>query len=224
MDALAISNATAVSSPADAAPVAAATGPARAIRQVLHVGSGPLRAGKLHPLFRGGTWCETRLDIDPGFGPDVVGSATDLSAFGDGSIDAVWTSHTIEHLFDHEVPVALAEMARVLAPTGFALITTPDLARVAAEVVVGRLEDTLYVSPSGPVTALDVLFGFRSSVARGGVHMAHRTGFTAERLGRLLVEAGFTEARVWQGESYDLWAAGLMPAADPAAIGLPSLA
>lgn len=194
--------------------------PPAPVRHVLHVGSGPVRAGKLHPIFTAPSWRETRLDIDPRVSPDVVGSVTELSGFADASIDAVWTSHTLEHLHDHEVTLALAEMARVLRPTGFALITTPDLARVAAEIAAGRLEDVLYVSPSGPVTALDILYGFRPSVARGGTHMAHRTGFTAERLGRLLVEAGFAEARAWQASSYDLWAVGLMPGADIAATGL----
>jgi SAM-dependent methyltransferase len=202
------------------APIAPA--PAPRVRHVLHLGSGPARAEKLHPLFRDGTWRETRLDIDPRVEPDVLGTMTDLSAFPNGSIDAVWSSHTLEHLHDHEVRRALAEMTRVLRPTGFALITTPDLARVAAEIVAGRLEDTLYVSASGPVTALDVLYGFRPAITGGSMHMAHRTGFTAGRLGRLLVEAGFAEGRAWEGTTFDLWAVGLMPSADPDAIGFPA--
>ena len=135
-------------------------------------------------------------------------------------MDAVWTSHTLEHLADHEVLPALREMVRVLKPDGFSLVTTPDIVRVAREVARGRLEEVLYEAPAGPITALDVLFGLRSSVARGRSFMAHRTGFSAERLGRLMAEAGFAEARSWEGDAYDLWAVGLMPAADLAARGL----
>jgi SAM-dependent methyltransferase len=189
-------------------------------RVVLHVGCGRPNPDKLHPLFRGGDWRELRLDIDPRVQPDIVASMVDLGCIEDASIDAVWSSHNIEHLFEHEVREALSEIVRVLKPTGFALITTPDLVRVACEIAAGRLEDTLYLSPAGPIAAVDVLFGLRSSVAAGNPYMAHRTGFSAERLGRFLVEAGFAEARVWDGTTFDLWALGLMPDADESGIGL----
>ena len=44
--------------------------------------------------------------------------------------------------------------------------------------------------------------------------MAHRTGFTAERLGRVAAAAGFAEARVLEGDAFDLWAVLFMPGAD----------
>ena len=59
-----------------------------------------------------------------------------------------------------------------------------------------------------------MIFGHSPSIASGHVHMAHRTGFTVDRLGRLAVNAGFAETRVLEGENYDLWAALLMPKAD----------
>ena len=43
--------------------------------------------------------------------------------------------------------------------------------------------------------------------------MAHRTGFTARSLHRLLVEAGFVEVTLRQGASFDLWATGYKPRA-----------
>ena len=44
--------------------------------------------------------------------------------------------------------------------------------------------------------------------------MCHRTGFTEERLGKVIIAAGFNEARVLKGRNYDLWALGLMANAD----------
>jgi SAM-dependent methyltransferase len=182
-------------------------------RLVLNVGSGPARRDKLHPAFHGAQWHEIRLDLDIRVRPTFVASTANLGCLRDRSLDAIWSSHNIEHLFEHDVRSAMAEMARVLRPDGFALITTPDIVKVAAEIAAGRLEETLYVSPAGPIAPIDVLFGLRTSIAAGNHFMAHRTAFSAPRLGRLLVEAGFAEARVWDGDGFDLWALGLMPQA-----------
>ncbi len=39
--------------------------------------------------------------------------------------------------------------------------------------------------------------------------LAHKSGFTGNRLGELLIEAGFEAAWVLRGEACDLWAVGL---------------
>jgi len=67
------------------------------------------------------------LDIDPSVAPDIVGTMTDMSAVATASIDAIFSSHNIEHLYPHEVPIALAEFLRVLKDDGFAVVTCPDL-------------------------------------------------------------------------------------------------
>jgi len=59
--------------------------------------------------------------------PDIVCSITDMSPVAADSVDAVWSSHNLEHLQRHEVPVALAEFLRVLKPAGLLLLTLPDL-------------------------------------------------------------------------------------------------
>jgi SAM-dependent methyltransferase len=53
-----------------------------------------------------------------------VGSATDLSAFPDGSFDAVVAFEMIEHVAEHDQVVG--EIARVLAPGGLAVMSTPE--------------------------------------------------------------------------------------------------
>jgi tetratricopeptide (TPR) repeat protein len=167
-----------------------------ALRDVLHVGSGVYSRAKLPPVFQDPVWKEIRLDIDPAVGPDIVASITDMAAVADGSVDAVYSSHNLEHLYPHEVPVALREMRRVLKPGGFLFVTLPDLEEVCARVAGDRLEDPLYVSPMGPIAPLDILYGHRPSLASGNTFMAHRTGFTRGTLARALIEAGFAAVMV----------------------------
>jgi len=183
-------------------------------RRVLHVGCGLARPERLPVCFRTAGWQEIRLDIDPNVRPDIVASITDLSLVDSGSMDAVWSSHNIEHLNAHEVPYALAELRRVLKPDGFALITLPDIRAVARYIVDDRLNQPLYQSPVGPISPLDILFGHQESITRGNHFMAHRTAFTATTLGKALVEAGFEEVRVHEGRRWDLWALATMPETD----------
>jgi predicted SAM-dependent methyltransferase len=178
---------------------------------VLNVGCGyPLRQ-KLHRHFYGPEWREVRLDLDPAVQPDIVCSITDMGPVSANTIDAVWSSHNLEHLQRHEVPLALGEFIRVLKPGGLLLLTLPDLQQVARLVVDDQLEDIAYQSPSGPVTPLDMIFGHTASLARGNRFMAHRTGFTARTLHQALVAAGFVEVRLRAGGSFDLWATAVKP-------------
>lgn len=175
-------------------------------RTFLHVGCGYPNPARLPEIFQGEEWSEIRLDIDPAVQPDIVADIADMSEVATESVDAVWSCHNLEHLETHAVPAALAEMRRVLKPGGFLLLHMPDLETLAQLVVAGKLETVMYESPAGPITPLDMLFGHGRSLRDGNTYMAHRTGFTQERLGRLLVEASFGQARVMRGNSYDLWA------------------
>jgi SAM-dependent methyltransferase len=169
--------------------------------EVLHVGCGVYAHGKLPPVFQDPGWKEIRLDIDPDVIPDYIASITDMRVISDARVDAVYSSHNIEHLYPHEVQLALREMCRVLKPPGFAFIKVPDLQEVARHVADGRLDDTLYLSPMGPIAALDILFGHRPSLEGGNAFMAHRTGFTDGTLGAALINAGFAAALVQRDPS-----------------------
>lgn len=189
-------------------------------RVLLHVGSGPKGSRQLNPMFRDPEkWREIRLDLDPSVRPDIVCSFVDMrSHVPDDSAHAIWSSHNIEHLFDHEVPLALAEFVRVLKPGGYALIRTPDLTSIVEAIVKNGLEFPAYMSPAGPITPLDMLYGHRPSIARGNVFMAHHTAFTDVRLANLLMQAGFAEARTRKDSGFDLWAVGFTEGADIPAV------
>ena len=114
------------------------------MRTFLHVGCGPLRKQDTTRGFNAPSWREVRLDIDPNVEPDLVGTLTDLSAVADASVQAVFSSHNIEHLFAHEVPVALREFRRVLDDVGFLILTCPDLQSMCALVAQDKLLEPAY--------------------------------------------------------------------------------
>lgn len=177
------------------------------LKTVLHVGCGTYHPQKLHEVFKSGEWKELRYDIDPNVKPDVIGDITQMDAVASDSVDAVWSSHNLEHLYPHQVETALKEFYRVLKRGGFVLITLPDLQVVARFVAEGKLEDPIYQSPVGPISALDILYGYRPDLEKGNTFMAHKTGFTVETLARKLSHAGFQQVDV-ESVDFDLWASG----------------
>ena len=173
----------------------------------LHVGCGPKRKQQTTRTFA--HWREILLDIDPAVEPDVTGTMTDMGAVPSGSVQAIFSSHNIEHLYPHEVPGALAEFLRVLDDEGFAVITCPDLQSVCALVAQDKLTEPAYTAPAGPITPLDILYGHRPPMARGNLYMAHRCGFTEKVLNGTLRAAGFKSvATMARGRApfFDLWA------------------
>jgi hypothetical protein len=87
-----------------------------------------------------------------------------------------------------ERPCLLGQVSNLQVP---AVHTEPATGRAARRE--DRLEASAYISQSGPITPLDMIFGHTASLARGNEFMAHRTGFTARSLHKLLIEAGFVE-------------------------------
>ncbi|PSB25636.1 tetratricopeptide repeat protein [Stenomitos frigidus] len=178
-----------------------------ATKLVLHVGCEHYNPAALPEPLRTPDWREVRLDIDPSVKPDLIGSMTDMSAVLNESVDAVYSSHNLKHLYAHEVPIALAEFYRVLKPGGFVLITLPDIQAVAQHVAQGNLEEPLYGSSVGPSSAIDILYGWRTAIANGNHSMAHRTAFTAKTLCQKLEQTGFHQLESYT-DRLNLWAKG----------------
>ena len=168
--------------------------PSQRERVLLNVGCGPRNASTLPSYFDG--WRQLRVDVDASVGPDIIADLTDLSSIPDGSADAVWAAHCVEHLYGHQVSVALAEFRRVLRDDGFVCVIVPDLQAVAQYVVDDRMHEPLYHSPAGPVTPHDIFFGFGAAIASGHTSMAHRCGFTPGSLQRCFQHQNFGELLV----------------------------
>ena len=105
--------------------------------------------------------------------------------------------------------MALAEFKRVLKPDGYVVITCPDLQSVCALVADDKLTETVYVSPAGPISAIDILYGHRPAMNQGNLYMAHRCGFTKKVLAGTLQGAGFMKtACIKRTRFFDLWIVG----------------
>lgn len=178
------------------------------MKSFLHVGCGAKRKDRTTKAFSTEEWAELRFDIDETVKPDLVGTMTDMSSVASEFVDAIFSSHNIEHLYPHEVPVAIAEFLRVLKPDGIAVITCPDLKSVCALIAEDKLTEAAYTSPAGPIAPIDILYGLRTSMAQGNLYMAHRCGFTQKVLASTLRSVGFKSvASMARGAPYfDLWA------------------
>jgi len=188
------------------------------IKHLLNAGSGPGSARRIARMIRERDLKEVRFDIDPGVQPDIVGSVLELEkSFEPQSFDVIWSSHVLEHLYAHDVFPTLRQFHRILKQDGFALLMTPDLEAVAHFIVEQGIAAVAYQSPAGPIRPLDMLYGHSRAIEEGHMHMAHRTGFTAERLGNLLLMAGFPTVSV-ATENFEVCALALMPETDDAAI------
>jgi SAM-dependent methyltransferase len=178
------------------------------MKTLLHVGCGADRIIRTTLGFNDGTWKELRLDINELNQPDMVGSMTDMSGVDSLSVDAIFSSHNIEHLYSHEVPIALQEFIRALKPDGFCVITCPDIQTVCELVAQDKLTEPAYLSSAaGPITPLDILYGHSNSIQDGNTYMAHRCGFTKSSLTNALTQSGFTTVAAMRRLPYfDLWA------------------
>lgn len=160
---------------------------------LLHVGCG----GEPLPEWARGHFNEVRLDIDAAHDPDIVASMVDMGDIG--PFNAVFSCHSLEHLYPHDVSRALGEFRRVLADGGYAVILVPDLEDVRPT------NETLYESGAGPVAGLDLMYGMRALLAQMP-YMAHHTGFTADTLHAALMEAGFSSIVVERKPNHNLLA------------------
>ena len=126
----------------------------------------------------------------------------ELTSLSPQQFDAVYCSHNLEHVRQHEVPVVLAGFRHVLKPGGLAHIIVPDLQELMLACVQQGidLDGLLYESPMGPITPLDVLYGHGGMIAQSGQDFyAHRTGFSRRTLANVVEASGFSPMFCQQG-------------------------
>lgn len=160
------------------------------IKSVLNVGSGKstikdsIYAEDLESLH------EYRMDIDKKNNPDICADVTNLSGVDDEIVDVVYTSHMVEHLDYYKVIPVIKSFLRLTKPNGFVRIVVPNLKSIAHEILKGNLTGTVYESPGGPISPVDIIYGHRPSILMGSEFMRHKTGFTKESFKSMLDEAG----------------------------------
>lgn len=170
---------------------------------VLNVGGGNKRI-RIPKHYQ--NWHHLLLDIDPSGDADIVMDARNLINLPSAQFDAVYCSHNLEHYFRHDVTTVLAGFLHVLKPDGFVEILVPNMRGVLKHFIDTGMEidDVLYESPGGPITVLDVIYGWGKQIENTGVDFyAHKTGFTEVSLMAALSLAGFS--KVWIAESMDVF-------------------
>ena len=160
------------------------------MKTLLNVGCGLSNKSQIKG-FNNDNWKEIRLDIDSAVKPDVVGSSTDMSLIETASVDAVYSSYNLDHIYPHEVPIALKEFYRVLNEDGIAVVKCPDIQTVCELIAQDKLLELLYESPIGPIYPIDVIYGNRWQIQNGNEYMTKKVGFTYSALNASFAEAGF---------------------------------
>ena len=149
------------------------------------------------------------MDVAPG-APGVVPGDVLAIPCASGAAEAVILFDVIEHLHPRrEVPVALAEVFRVLTPGGVLRVSTPDLAVLAKAYVEGRVGKTGVASQPGWYSEAPAAlqfsahcFGNNSENTPTGIYDGHQALWDEEALGGALRNAGFRDTRKqWPGES-----------------------
>lgn len=163
------------------------------MKTVLHAGCG---ASPLPPYLKGHR--EVRLDIDRGVSPDIVASLTGLGEIGE--YDIVFCSHTLEHLYTHEVSDAIDEFYRVLKKDGVLIVWVPDLTNVQCD------DTVLFKAPGGWITGKDMYYGF-SKYVQSNPYMAHKTGFTRTTLKNTLTR--FRNINIVSDGCYSIMGTGI---------------
>jgi hypothetical protein len=139
-------------------------------------------------------WQQSYLDIDARQNPDILCDARELVAQQAAQFDGIYCSHNLEHYYPHDVKKVLAGFLHVLTATGFAEVLVPDI-RAVAQVMIEQnidIDDPLYQSSAGPISARDVIYGYGVEIEDSGQDFfAHKTGFTQKSLQAALNRAGF---------------------------------
>jgi len=147
-------------------------------------------------------WDVTLLDIDLDVHPDLWMDVRKLTDLEPGQYDAVYASHVLEHLHEHEVGGVLWGFYHVLNADGYADIRVPDARAVMVSVAENGLEldAVLYTASVGPIRVCDVLWGWQKRIAKSGNdYYAHRIGFSRDTLGRVLSTAHFEHVLIGTG-------------------------
>ena len=160
------------------------------MKTFLNVGCGPQSESKIRGFDN--NWKEIRLDIDVGVNPDIVGTLTDMKKVETASVDAVHSAYNIDHIYAHQVPIALSEFYRVLKDDGIVFVRCPDIQSVCEAVLQDKLLDPFYETEDGTkIAPLDILFGNREEISEGNEYMTKKCGFTYSVLNAVFADAGF---------------------------------
>jgi ubiquinone/menaquinone biosynthesis C-methylase UbiE len=153
-------------------------------------------------IYPPGEWKEIKVDADKDCRCDVLADLQKLP-FKDGMADSVYMSHVFEHFDYRSRHTLLKECKRVLRVKGNLVIIVPDITctPVLKALTEGDLQRVLYISPAGPITAEQVIFG----QFYAGEYMIHRSGYNEKSL-RAVLQPYFEYIRTGKQEEFSCFA------------------
>ena len=118
-------------------------------------------------------------------------SITDLSQFGDNSVDLIYASHVIEYFDREEVKSLLLEWHRVLKPNGTLRIAVPNFYEISR----------LYSANAYPLdNFVGLLYG---RMKMGDQTIYHKTVYDFESLKLVLENCKFTDVKKYDWRATD---------------------
>jgi SAM-dependent methyltransferase len=125
---------------------------------------------------------------------------------GDGTVDAVYSSHMLEHVTRDQAEFVLRECHRVLRPGGTLRVVVPDLRLLARKYLDG--DRAFFGDHDGPLADAFVRSLYLRSVPKGRLperlarrvlrtdEGGHQWMYDGESMSRLIARAGFRDVRV----------------------------
>jgi ubiquinone/menaquinone biosynthesis C-methylase UbiE len=168
---------------------------------VLNLGSGKQRITKAIYNEYISDYHEVRIDLDEKANPDILHDIAKLPMIPDDSVDAVYSSHSLEHIGFYDVVDCVQEWYRVLKKGGELRIIVPDIATPAKYIAEGDVFHVMYESEVGPIYALDMFYGHKG-LAKTNPYMMHKTGFTVKSAKNLLEFLQYEH--IVQSDGYDV--------------------
>ena len=138
-----------------------------------------LSAKPAHPRWGKAIWFTLNIEADKE--PDIVDDAVALARVCDGSVDGIYSSHTIEHIDPSQSHYMFSNWHRALKPGGRLEIRCPDVEWAWREYFAGRLPEALLT---------ELMVGIRT-----GPYEVHRNMWWPSKLVGELEECGFVKAR-----------------------------
>jgi predicted SAM-dependent methyltransferase len=129
----------------------------------------------------------THVDVSPHPHIDIVGDVGDLHMLSEGSVEAIYASHVLEHFHREQVLPVLKEWCRVLVPEGVIHVAVPNFTAVVHQFLRGGdvedLQGLLYGGQDYP-------------------HNFHHVAFTWTNLCAYLNKAGFKDITHYRWEDF----------------------
>jgi hypothetical protein len=143
------------------------------------------------------------VDIRKTIATDIVSPAWDINGIDPGTVDIIYSRHTLEHLDPNDARVALIHWFELLKEDGYIHVVVPDIEFHAKQLLglvrSGKFDDQIQHAYAG-------FWGWRDESRGGSKEDAHKWGYSEKMLFNELREAGFkASGRILEGRDSEPW-------------------